>query len=377
MMVVILALGIMSACNNNKPAATPSQGSGSSSGGGGGTAANPGQPASLEKIIGVVPRTVEVLEDTLFWAAEKLGYFADKGYYLEMQQSFGTTDVKMIATGNADVAFPSPSFVLASIEEGIPIKGICQYGARNIFGFAVLSGSPIKTWTDLKGHSIALGDAAWQQIMAPDLVAAGLDPDKDVEWVVAGENRFIQVAEGMIDVLFTWEGEYYQLAAQDFDFVYVSADPIRPCASNPVIASLDTIEKNPDKLQAFVRGFQMGLYFVYLNTEAAADIACERFPAIDITWEGAWAVQEGIIAQNLGTTKEDQAKYMNPIGRFYDDKWQMNVNAAMEAGIIKAPIPLDRIYTMDFVLNGMSDADKARVEADAKNYQFSVRDKYK
>jgi len=323
-----------------------------------------------------VPRTVEVLEDTAFWAAEKMGYFADRGYTLEMQQSFGTTDVKMVATDNADVCFPSPSFVLASIEEGIPIKGICQYGARNIFGFAVLSDNPISTWDDLKGHSIALGDAAWQQIMAPDLVAAGLDPDNDVEWVVAGENRFIQVAEGMIDVLFTWEGEFYQLEAQGFDFIYHSADPIRPCASNPIVANLDMIDKDPGKLQAFVRGFQMGLYFVFCSPEASADISLERFPAIDITWDGAVAVQHGIVAQNLGSTPADQALYMNPIGRFYDDKWQMNVDAALAADIITASIPLDRIYSMDFVMGGISDEDKARVEDDAKNYQYAVKDKY-
>lgn len=340
-------------------------------------AEQPEAPKELKTIIAVVPRTVEVLEDTAFWAAERMGYFADKGYKLEMQQSFGTTDVKMVATGNADFCFPSPSFVLSSIEEGLPIKGICQYGARNIFGFAVLNGSAVKEWSDLKGKTIALGDASWSQIMAPDLMAAGLDPEKDVEFVVAGENRYVQVAEGKIDVLFTWEGEYYQLAAQDFDFRYVSADPIRQNASNPVVASLDLIKNDPEKVQAFVRGFQMGLYFVYCNPEAAADIACERFPAIDITWKGAVAVQDGIVAQNLGSTPEDQAKYMNPIGKFYDDKWQINVDSAVNTKIISKAIPLDQVYTMDFVSNGMTAEDKARVEKDAKEYQFKVKQNYK
>jgi len=342
---------------------------------GGDTASAP-QQGDLVPVTFVMPRSKEVLEDTQVYASNKFGYAADAGFYLDVQQAFGTTDAKMVATGAADFAQPSPSFALACIAEDMPVKMIFQNCGINIFGFAVRSDSDIKGWQDIKGRTIALGDAAWQNIMAPDLVAAGLDPNKDVEWVVAAENRFIQVAEGKVDAVMTWNVEMAELLGLGFDFVFHSADPIRPACSNAVMTNLDTIKNDPERVQAFVKAWAMGLYFVHLNPEAAADIALSTFPAIDISWEGAVAVQRGILEQVIGPDPANYQKFMNPWGFFFEDKWDLNLDAAIEAGIIPERIPHDRLYTNEFVLKGMNDQDKARVEEDAKNYVFTVRDKY-
>lgn len=82
-------------------------------------------------------RSAEVLEDTPFWVAENLGYMAEEGLKLEMIETFGTTDCKMVATGQADFAVPGPSLALQSIEQGLPIKVVCAYDAINIWGLCV------------------------------------------------------------------------------------------------------------------------------------------------------------------------------------------------------------------------------------------------
>ena len=52
-----------------------------------------------------------------------------------------------------------------------------------------------------------------------------MDVKNDLEFVVAGENRYVQVAEGKLDMLFTWPGECWQLIGQNYDFRYIDGNP--------------------------------------------------------------------------------------------------------------------------------------------------------
>lgn len=334
------------------------------------TLAGVGTGGELRKVKYVFPRTIEVLEDTPFWAAITLGYWKEEGLDVTLDQAFGTTDVKMVATGGAQFAGPSASILLAAIENEIPVKAVCQYDAVNIFGMAVRKDGNIKTWADMKGKTIALGDAAWEMIATPTLVAAGLDPKKDIEFVVAGENRAQMVQEGKLDILFTWIGEVYQLIAQGFDFRYIDGNEVLPNCANAIVTSTETIQKDPELVRGFIRGLQKGMYFVYCNPEAGADISVSRFPNIDVSWEGAVAVQRGRIAQMFGMKPEENAKLLEKIGFAFDDKWQSNVDWAVRTDVVQKPISLSDIFTNEF----LSDIDRAKVEADAKNYVFKIRD---
>lgn len=69
---------------------------------------------------------------------------AEEGLKLEMIETFGTTDCKMVATGQADFAVPGPSLALQSIEQGLPIKVVCAYDAINIWGLCVPTVAPIR-----------------------------------------------------------------------------------------------------------------------------------------------------------------------------------------------------------------------------------------
>src|SRR5690625_1381809 len=66
----------------------------------------------LKPVKVVVPRTVEVLDDAHVWAGIKMGYFEDECLDVSIEESFGTTDVKMVSTGNAEFALPAPNFIL-------------------------------------------------------------------------------------------------------------------------------------------------------------------------------------------------------------------------------------------------------------------------
>ena len=161
----------------------------------------------LTKVTMVFPRSVEVLDDAQVHAADKLGYFAEEGIDIEVKQSYGTTDVKMVATGNAEVAYPSPWVQMSAHNSGLPIISIFDSDVKNIFEFGVRKDSDIYSIKDLKGKSISIGDPFWKAISNPALRAAGVSPD-EVKYVVAGNNRAQVVAQGKVDAVLTWEKEH-------------------------------------------------------------------------------------------------------------------------------------------------------------------------
>lgn len=382
MLAVIFTIGTLAGCGNQQAATESTTTIASTETNA--TNDDPTTKKELRKLKMVFPRTIEVLEDTPFWVAKNLGYWEEEGLDVSMEQSFGTTDIKMVATGNADFAAPGTSFVLAGIEEGLPIKVVSAYDAINIWGMCTLTDSKIKSWEDMKDAkkkygkklTVALGDAAWEMLATPTIVAAGIDPKEDLEFVVAGENRYIQVAEGKLDMLFSWPGEAWQLMGQGFDFEYIDGNDVLKTCSNPIIANTDLIKNEPDVVKGFVRGLAKGMYFAKYNPEAAAAVSCKQFPAIDIAWKAAVYVQKGRAYQMFGPEGgEDEAKMLASIGMSFEDKWNLVMDSTVESKAIKAPIPLDKVFTNEFI-----DAswDKKAIEADADAYDVeSIKAKYK
>ena len=218
--------------------------------------------AAMTEITYCVPRTVECLEDSPFHIAKAL--LAEQGITMNIQETFGTTDTKMVATNQAQFCGPGPFYVLSAIAEGLPIQAIVAYDAINIWGMAVPSDSPIKSFDDMIGAqekygrklTVALGDPSWEGLVTPTLIAAGVDIKNDLEFVVAGENRYVQVAEKKLDMLFSWPGETWQLIGQNYDFVYIDGNDILKTNSNPLCTSLYMIENEPDTVRAFVEAMQ-------------------------------------------------------------------------------------------------------------------------
>jgi len=379
LLVAALGMSLMVGCGSPS---TPDSSKASSSVAS--TIADTGEKKELVKVKMVFPRTIEVLEDTPYWVAKNLGYWEEEGLDVTMEQSFGTTDIKMVATGKAEFAAPGNSFVLAGIEEGLPIKVVSSYDAINIWGMCVLKDSKIKSWEDMKDAkkkygkklTVALGDAAWEMLVTPTIVAAGVDPKEDLEFVVAGENRYIQVSEGKLDMLFSWPGEAWQLMGQNFNFDYIDGNDVLKTCSNPVITNTELMEKNPEIVKGFIKGLAKGMYFTKYNPEAAAAVSCNQFPAIDISWKAAVNVQKGRAYQMFGPEGgPEESKLVDNIGFSWDDKWDLVQKTTIEAGIIKSKIPNDKVFTNEFIYK---DLDKKAVEKDADSYDIeSAKKRYK
>src|SRR5260221_4309085 len=116
--------------------------------------------ASKTKVTWVSPRgTLEVMDDYCLWVAKKLGYFDALGVDVDLQPGpvGGANVVSLLPAGQADISFPSPGVLAASIDAGIPVIIGFEMSGGQVFDFAVPADSTISSVKDLAGKTIALG----------------------------------------------------------------------------------------------------------------------------------------------------------------------------------------------------------------------------
>src|SRR5207249_271239 len=145
--------------------------------------------AALQTVRWIWPRgTLDVMDDFDLWVPVKMGYFKKLGINAKLiagplGDALATT--KFVAQGQADMGYPSPGVLTASIDSGIAVKSVWDMISGQVFDFALPTNSTITSVKDLAGKKIALGSAGWSTIVDPILVEAGVDP-KSVTYVNAG-----------------------------------------------------------------------------------------------------------------------------------------------------------------------------------------------
>ncbi|MFP3154504.1 ABC transporter substrate-binding protein [Lachnospiraceae bacterium ZAX-1] len=299
-----------------------------------------------------------------------LGYFEEEGLEVEIVDGTGK-DSKLVQSGEVQFVGPTAGLVLSGREAGLDLLSVFNECPVNIFGFAVKNDSEIKEWKDFEGKSIALGDASWQPLAEPILQAGGIDTSK-IEWVVLGDTRYQGVDRGQADILLTWLGEIGQLLGQGFDFRYFNGDELLPQVSNTIVTTSTYAKENPEIVKKYNRALAKGIYFLYLNPQAAADIVLQSVPSLEIDKEGAIGTSDYCIKTYLGVTQEEQTDFIENlgIGTLKEESWTSAIKASLDAGTITKDVVATDVFTNDYIDNSW---DKAEVEEDAKNYTFKSK----
>lgn len=322
-----------------------------------------GSSGDLIPVKYVVPRSTECLDDAHFWAAVKMGYFEEEGLDVSIEQSVGTTDVKMVSVGQAEFACPSPMGLMTAIENEMPLISVYQIDTTQIYGICVPEDSDMHEVGDIANKTVVLGDASWQAEFEVFLPSFGVAKE-DVSYVVGGENRAQMVDMGRADCVWTWEKEYQLWQAQGMKLRYISFQEAYPACANSLICTTDTLKNNPDLIVKFCKAYSKGLIFCKENPLAAADIVCKQFPSLNLTAEQALPAIHGLVNITNDIHTETYG-----YGWHDEYEWQLNEDGAIATGIVTQDIPVTEYYTNELV-EAINDFDPAPVIEDAANYSF-------
>lgn len=286
-----------------------------------------------------------------------------------MDMSNSTDAVKMVLAGTADCANPNPSWTLSLADQGGELYSVWSQCGENIFGFYVLEDSPLKGIPDFAGKTIASTNQSSNAIYDPVLNAAGVDP-ADVNWVYSTDQRQVMLQEGTIDVAYTWQGEWQLWYAQGIKGTFFSGADYDDRVMNSIVFTKEFCETNEDLLLRFLTSLVQGTYFMINNTEAAAAIIVDRFPAMGITAEQANTILQTIV--RLRTP--EYAKEAGILGYQSLEGWESWIEVCKEYDYIAkdSTIKAEDIVKNEYITKANELADFDAVAETAKNFDVST-----
>src|SRR4051812_28668310 len=328
--------------------------------------------AGLQTVRWISPRgTLQVMDDFNLWVPVKMGYFKSLGINAQLIAGSVTdalASTKFVAQNKADMGYPSPGVLTASIDSGIKVKSVWDVISGQVFDFAVKPDSPIKSPKDLKGKTIALGSSGWKVIVDPMLVELGIDP-KSVHYVAVGSSWSQAAATGKADAALTWEGLRAQLAGQGLKLRHLRGSTWSKHPSNVYSVRASDLD-DPAKKELYTRflqGVVMGLEFTKANPRAAAQITYRSLSDLQKTLKPQLAVASMLeLAHAYGTS------HLKGQGWGYNDAkgWENYLKIVHDLGQTKKLLTPADVFTNELQAAANKKADRATARADAKKFKL-------
>ncbi len=324
--------------------------------------------------VGWCARTVSAAA-TPFAVATKLGWFKQDGIEVELVSLPGSTDcVKTVAT--KEVAFALPSVEPLAIGRPQGIRGKIFYTAYqgNIYGIAVPVDSPAHKVADLKGKNIGvISMSSAGVIVARALVAtAGLDPNRDVNIVVAGEGAqtAAMLRNKSVDALSQFDTQYAMVENAGMRLRVLDTKDIDRFPSNGFLALEETLRTRRAEAVALARGYAKGTIFAVHNPEAAVRILYEVFPQTKPTGkDDATAIRDDVrVVQARAANWRLEKAGVKRWGENSEANYAAYVEFMLKWGIIKEKIPAADLVTNELI-GEINTFDPAKIAAEAKAYK--------
>jgi NitT/TauT family transport system substrate-binding protein len=329
--------------------------------------------SKLQTVRWISPRgNLQVMDDFNLWVPIRMGYFRQLGIQAKLiagpiSDALATT--KFVAQNKADMGYPSPGVLTASIDGGIPVKSIYDVISGQVFDFALPADSPIKSPKQLAGKTIALGSTGWQPITDPMFYELGIDP-KSVKYVILGQQWIQAVDQKKADAGLAWEGLRHQWLGQGLKLKFLIGSTWSKHPSNVYSVRADDLDDDAkvDLYTRFLQGAVMGLEFTKVNPRAAAQITYQQLPDLRKSLKPQAALDSMLELAHAYATSHLRGK---PWGYHFAAGWANYLKTISDLGQTKKRLKATDVYTNQLLIAANRKANKAKARADAKKFKLN------
>jgi NitT/TauT family transport system substrate-binding protein len=308
--------------------------------------------------------------------ATKMGWFKEEGIAVELVPLSSSADcVKNIA--NKEIPFALADVVALSVGRIQGLKAKIFYTAYqgNIFGMAVPRDSPIQKIADLKGKTIGLlvmgGPGLW--FAKAQLTRAGLDPEQDVKFVVAGEGAqtAAMLRSRQVDALSQFDTQYAMIENAGLQLRPLGTEEIERFPGNGFLALEETLRTDRKDASALARGYAKGTIFTISNPEAAVRIFDEVFPAArPLGKDEATAIRDDtkILQARIPKWRLD-AGGVKRWGESSEANYAKYLDFLLKWGGIKEKVGTQEVITNELI-DEINRFDSNKIVAEARTYKL-------
>jgi NitT/TauT family transport system substrate-binding protein len=332
------------------------------------------------KINALIPARLVNEAFSPFTVAKYLGYYKEEGLDVNLIPVGGSNAVALaVSSGAGDVGAASPGQALVGMQapQALNIKYFYEANYRSIWTVTVAPNSPIKSVKDLKGKKIgiaAMGSAAlnFGKALAAE---AGLNPAHDLAFIPigSGSQAVTSFNQKLVDAMIFSSQETTKFEANGLKLRYL--DLGEGFASLPdvgLMARKEYFTEHPKALIGFARAVAKGYLFSVANPAAAVKISWALFPESEPkNIDPKTALRGGIRVNELRMAIWNSPKNKGQLGLFIDSDWKRLVDYMKSTGVLKEELPLDRIYTNQFIPE-INKFDKDAIRKQAKSIDLST-----
>lgn len=277
--------------------------------------------------ISITSATVTTLH---LWVAQKLGFFKQEGLEAEIIRTNANVGMSALLAGSIDYVTLFSSVVRAAVQ-GVPVRVVTTTVDKP--NQTILTRAEFKTVKDLRGKRIAIGSYGDQTDLVTRLVFKhfGMDPDKDVTVIPAGEqvSRLAMMKAGLVEGAvvdpFGLEGSGLNVAARAYElFTFPSSG---------LGVSIRKIRENPNEIKRTIKAMIKASRYIRSNREGAIQIWIERSKSD---------------RQSATAAVDSFATRINEDGNISETGLRMLTDEIRKMVKVERPIALDEIadYTM-------------------------------
>ncbi|HKB50540.1 MAG TPA: ABC transporter substrate-binding protein [Solirubrobacterales bacterium] len=270
----------------------------------GGDGAEPGAPRGVALVLDFVPNAVH----SGIYAAQREGYYSDKGIDVAIRQPGESTDApKLLEAGRADFAILDIHDLGIAREHGLDVVGTMPIVQRPLAAVIARGSGPVRRPRDLEGHTVGVtGLPSDEAVVDSEVAADGGDPAR-VDRVTIGFNAVSSLAAGKVDAATGfWNAEGVALRRQGIPIRVFKVDRYGapPYPELVLTASQHTIESDPGLVDSMVTATTRGYELASEHPAQALDDLLAEVPSLD---RGDQAAQLRVLGPDLRPAPFDRA----------------------------------------------------------------------
>ena len=275
-----------------------------------------------------------------FFAAQLLGYYKAEGLDVTLLPlpQYGSA-AQLVATGQVDIGLGSSDQILEWSSNGLPLVAVSATMQHDPQAIMVHNNSPIHSFADLEGHTIAAQTGAtWLKFV---ISRYNLHNVKQIPSTLSIAN-FLADPNYVQQIFITSEPFFAKQAGADVRTLLISSSGYDPYRVS--FTSRDYAAKHPDIIAKFVRASIHG-WQSYLSDPAATNAYLLKLnPALNPAQEAytAQALRDGGFITGADSSSPQT-------GHMTAARWQASYDQLKALGILHGPLDPTTAYSLQYV----------------------------
>ena len=220
------------------------------------------------------------------YMAQKLGYFKEAGLEVNIQTpSDPAAPLKLLATGQTDLAISYEPEVVLAREKGLGVKAVTALVNRPLTSLIWLKNSGIDGVAGLRGRTVATAGIPYQDAYLKTILARAKLQPSDVKAVNVGFGLLPALlsgkAQAMLGGFSNVEGVDLRLRGKDPVVTPVDKLGVPTYDELVLVANEKQLEEDPEAIRLFIAALERGTTAAAKNPEATAKALEEANPDLD------------------------------------------------------------------------------------------------